>query len=164
MLTGGLYTMIAKIDSLLLFTLSCLTCYVVWQKFRPIHARLQLRSGKPRKAKERLLHRKAKTAIYSRSGNSELQTLKDVYFKLQNLEEFPQVLPLSRCLLRQMLSGSLLDAAKETHSNILGIDEFTPEKLEEFVHNSEASTKGEWENYLSRRKSGSPESLSRSCC
>ncbi|GIJ87965.1 hypothetical protein Asppvi_006881 [Aspergillus pseudoviridinutans] len=85
--------------------------------------------------------------------------LKETYFKLQNLEVFPSILPAARQLLNQMLSGSLLDAIKESHSNILGIDEFTPAKLAEFVRTAEAKTKTEWEDYLARRKSGSPREL-----
>ncbi|KAF7161922.1 hypothetical protein CNMCM5623_007337 [Aspergillus felis] len=58
-----------------------------------------------------------------------------------------------------MLSDPLLDAIKESNSNILGIEEFMPAKLAEFVRTAEAKTKTEWEDYLARRKSGSPREL-----
>ncbi|KAL1885854.1 hypothetical protein Plec18167_001350 [Paecilomyces lecythidis] len=107
------------------------------------------------------LHGEAKAVIRQGSKDKELQMLKEIYFKLQNLEAFPEILPVARKLLSQMFSGSLLDAAKERHSSILGLGDFTPGKLADFVHTTEAKTKTQWENYLARRKSGSSTELFR---
>ncbi|EAW14280.1 iron-containing redox enzyme family protein [Aspergillus clavatus NRRL 1] len=151
--------MIACTDFLSLFTLSCLILYWVWTKYGHGHALLRLEACTPRKAEKSLFAGHGKAGIDRGSGAEELQMLKETYFKLQNLEAFPTILPAARQLLCQMLSGALLDATKRAQSDILGLGEFTPGKLGEFVRTAEAETKTQWENYLARRTSGSRREL-----
>lgn len=90
---------------------------------------------------------------------TELRFYKDVYYKLQNLEHFPEILPQARDLLLLMFS----ETRTTTHGNklpdILSIREYSLESLADFVHGRDKATTQEWEHYLSRRATGSPREL-----
>lgn len=86
----------------------------------------------------------------------ELRLYKDLYFKLQNLERFPEILPQSRDLLISLFSETLADARNGPEPGILSVENYTPENLACFLSIESDKTTREWEQYLARRRAGSP--------
>lgn len=82
----------------------------------------------------------------------QMQVHKLLYFKLQNLERYPEVLPQSRDLLISLLSEALDEACKEPDSGILFVKHFTRDGLTRFLQGQNDKTMHEWEQYLARRK------------
>jgi len=89
-----------------------------------------------------------------------IDPIKDLYFKLQNLEIYSEeVLPQARELLISLFSESLTDAMQRPESGILSIEEYTREKLTKFLQEENDKTTSQWEEYLARRASGSPREM-----
>ncbi|KAF7511157.1 hypothetical protein GJ744_005388 [Endocarpon pusillum] len=86
----------------------------------------------------------------------ELRIYKDFYYKLQNLERFPETLPQSRDLLLSLLTEALADALKKPEQGILSVEHYTSENLTKFLQIENDKTTQEWEEYVARRKAGSP--------
>jgi len=86
----------------------------------------------------------------------EMQLYKDLYFKLQNLEQYPEILPQSRDLLISLFSETLTEARKKPKSGILSIQLYTPESLASFLQKEDDRTAQQWEQYLVRRKAQGP--------
>ncbi|KAI9786387.1 MAG: hypothetical protein M1839_006847 [Geoglossum umbratile] len=91
----------------------------------------------------------------------EMQLHKDLYFKLQNLEKYPDVLPQSRDLLISLFSEALEGARNKSKSGILSIERYTREGLVNFMQKENYKTTQQWEQYLARRKSGRPKEMFR---
>lgn len=85
-----------------------------------------------------------------------IRLYKDFYFKLQNLERFPEILPKARDLLISLLSKTLVDARNQSEPGILSVDQYTREGLINFLQTDNDNTTREWEQYLGRRRAGSP--------
>lgn len=88
------------------------------------------------------------------SVDPELERHKQLYYKLHHLENHPEILPECRELLLGLLSSTIADAAKEPHSGILTVEEFSRDKLNEFLKAKDVDVTNHWEEYLSRRKAG----------
>lgn len=86
----------------------------------------------------------------------EIGLYKDFYFKLQNLERFPEILPEARDLLISLFSKTLVDARNQSEPGILSVDQYTREGLINFLQTDNDNTSREWEQYLARRRAGSP--------
>jgi hypothetical protein len=91
--------------------------------------------------------------------NAEMEHQKQLYFKLHNLERYPDIVPECRTLLLSLLSSTLADALKEPSSEILSISEFSHESLNDFLESKDVDVTNKWEAYLARRKSGSPREM-----
>ena len=91
---------------------------------------------------------------YDSSQLKEMKAHKELYFKLQNLEQFPRVLQRSRDLLISLFSETLEHAHMKPNLGILAIKVYTSEKLASFIHNEHNDVVQGWEQYLARRKSG----------
>ncbi|TKA49871.1 hypothetical protein B0A49_14045 [Cryomyces minteri] len=89
----------------------------------------------------------------------EMQLHKDLYFKLQNLEQYPGILPQSWDLLISLLSETVADAQKQPNSGILSLSNYTRESLAMFLQAENDKTTQQWEQYLARRKAGSPKEM-----
>lgn len=89
----------------------------------------------------------------------EIRLYKDLYFKLQNLERFPDILPQSRHLLISLFTETLADALKRPDPGILSLDQYSPESLSQFLHSENDQTTREWEEYVARRRGGAPAEL-----
>ena len=85
----------------------------------------------------------------------DIHLFKDLYFKLQNLERFPEVLPQSRDLLVSLLAECLGDASRSQQANILSIERYAPESLASFLQSETDQITREWERYIARRRAGS---------
>ncbi|KAK4977388.1 hypothetical protein LTR28_007139, partial [Elasticomyces elasticus] len=95
----------------------------------------------------------------ARLETMQLKNDKDLYFKLQNLERHPEILPQSWHLLVSLLSETLADALKHVDSGILSIEHFTRENLTLFLRTENDKTTQQWEHYVARRKAGSPREM-----
>ena len=84
----------------------------------------------------------------------ELQTHKQLYYKLHNLEHHPEILPECRELLLSLLSSTLKDALKDPTSGILSITIFSDDGLDHFLKSKDVDVTDRWEEYLARRKAG----------
>lgn len=91
----------------------------------------------------------------------ELRLYKDLYFKLQNLERFPEILPQSRDLLVSLFSETLADAHDGQNPGILAIGQYTHQNLINFMQTESDKTTQEWEQYLAQRRAGSPPDMFR---
>jgi hypothetical protein len=88
------------------------------------------------------------------SADEELKTLKQLYFKLHNLEHYPEILPECRQLLLSLLSSTITDALKDSNSGILSVQEFSHDGLNHFLKAKDVDVTDQWEAYLARRKAG----------
>lgn len=86
----------------------------------------------------------------------DIRVLKDLYYKLQNLERFPEILPHARDFLLSLFSETLADAHKNPESSILSVERYTPENLSHFLKEENNRITGEWEKYVARRRAGGP--------
>jgi hypothetical protein len=93
------------------------------------------------------------------SAEQELEAHKQLYYKLHNLEEHPDVLSESRELLLSLLSSTLIDAYKAPGSGILSLERFTPESLDSFLKAKDVDVTNRWEAYVARRKAGQPREM-----
>lgn len=101
-------------------------------------------------------------SLKSRNGDSQLQEMrihKDLYFKLQNLEKYPEILPQARDLLVSMFSETLVAAVKKPKSGILSMEQYSRDGLAKFIQTKDDRTSQLWEEYLIRRRAGSPREL-----
>ena len=91
------------------------------------------------------------------TNNGEgIDLFKDLYYKLQNLENFPEILPGARKLLRSIIDqGVLLARYKAPVRSILHIEKFDPSKLEQLLAAEFQDTMDSWEAYVHRREAGS---------
>lgn len=81
---------------------------------------------------------------------------KDVYHKVQNLEDFPDVLPAARQLLTTLLEQSLLlTRYKSRRRSILDIKEFDAVALDLFLAAERQDVLDEFESYIQLRDTGS---------
>ncbi|KAI4700462.1 hypothetical protein J4E89_010913 [Alternaria sp. Ai002NY15] len=88
------------------------------------------------------------------SIDPELERYKQLYYKLHHLEHHPEILPECRELLLGLLSSTTADAAKEPHSGILTVEQFSRDGLDEFLKAKDVDVTNRWEEYLSRRRAG----------
>lgn len=89
----------------------------------------------------------------------EMQFHKELYYKLQNLDQYPEILPRARDLLISMFSETLAAALKKSQSGILSVKQYTREGLTTFIQTKDDEMTKKWEEYLTRRKAGSPKEL-----
>jgi len=86
--------------------------------------------------------------------DKELERHKQLYSKLHNLEQYPEILPECRELLLSLLSSTLTDALKEPESGILTVEKFSRDALNTFLKEKDVDCTNSWEEYLARRKAG----------
>ena len=86
-------------------------------------------------------------------------TLKEMYFKLQNLEKHQYILPAARGLLVNLLCESTSKAARDPSHGILAVTHYTPSGLETFLHQVRCNVAQQWEAYLVKRRAGSPREM-----
>lgn len=87
--------------------------------------------------------------------DSETESFKTLYFKVQNLERFPDIIPFARQSLVRLLRQAVLIARLQNGPrNILDIPQYKPEKLASFMAAKRQDTFDDWSAYLSRRDAG----------
>ena len=95
----------------------------------------------------------------SAESTENLFLLKEVYFKLHNLEMHPDVLSTAHQLLLNLFSEALLKATQQPQTSILRLSQYTQKGLEDFVRATESATTQQWEDYVTRRRVGRPREL-----
>nr|XP_036577760.1 uncharacterized protein CTRU02_12280 [Colletotrichum truncatum]KAF6784819.1 hypothetical protein CTRU02_12280 [Colletotrichum truncatum] len=81
---------------------------------------------------------------------------KNMFHKLQNLEDFPEILPAAKELLLSFLeSGLSMARYRNDKRNILSVQEFDPDALEEFLRAERQDILDDFESYCDRRTQGS---------
>ncbi|KAJ4415340.1 hypothetical protein N0V82_007390 [Gnomoniopsis sp. IMI 355080] len=81
---------------------------------------------------------------------------KDMYHKLQNLEDFPEILPIAKQLLTTLLELSLLlTRYKARPRNILDVKLYDPVAPDRFLAAERQDILDEFESYIKLRKAGS---------
>ncbi|KAJ5109746.1 hypothetical protein N7532_002391 [Penicillium argentinense] len=91
----------------------------------------------------------------------ELEFYKDLFFKLQNLESYPDVLPIARQSILWLLSEALKDYTKSPQTNILSLETFDEEKLCRFLGDHHSRVTAQYKEYIELRDSGGPRQLVR---
>lgn len=89
----------------------------------------------------------------------EMQMYKELYFKLQNLDQYPEILPQARDLLISMFSETLAASVKNPTAGILSVERYTRDGLAKFVQTKDDQMAQLWEEYLKRRRDGMPREL-----
>lgn len=84
----------------------------------------------------------------------ELQKYKELYYKLHNLEDFPEILPECGELLVSFLSDTIQQVQLHPENTILSIPRFDRADLEAFLATNHEDANNGWEGYLNRRKAG----------
>ncbi|KAJ4346007.1 hypothetical protein N0V95_005790 [Ascochyta clinopodiicola] len=99
-----------------------------------------------------------KTPAQLEEEAKEIIAVKELYYKLQHLEDYPEILPGAWKMLRSLLDqSSLLGRYKATvNRSILQIGKFDALRLQEFLDAELADTMTEWETYVRRRQAGGP--------
>ena len=88
------------------------------------------------------------------SGNLDLY--KDLYFKLHNLERYPEILPQARDRLISLFAETIAESSNSLEPGILSIGEFSPDALETFLQIENDKIVRRWEQYVLKRRAGSP--------
>lgn len=88
----------------------------------------------------------------------ECQPLKELYFKLHNLESHYDTLSEAKSLLLSLFSEALRSETGAKNS-ILSVRRFSAASLDAFVHSELDNVTKEWRQYLTRRKQGQPREL-----
>ncbi|KAH6603402.1 hypothetical protein Trco_008177 [Trichoderma cornu-damae] len=85
---------------------------------------------------------------------------KEMYHKVQNLEEFPEVLPAAKEMLLELLEHGLSMARfKPPTRSILDLKEYDPVALDKFLEAERQDVSDEFESYVRKREAGSPREL-----
>lgn len=107
-------------------------------------------------------HEKRQTRSKDEDENvmEELTAIKQLYYRLHNLEKFPEVLPQARRLLLFLLKETTAAAeALPASESILSVTSFSRQHLEGFQRRRDNSIGREWEQYNVRRQEGRPREL-----
>lgn len=89
----------------------------------------------------------------------EMEFHKALYFKLQNLEQHPEVLPQARGLLISLLSEALQDTSENSKYGILSIEHYSLDAMANFLWAEHRKTTQKWIEYLERRRLGQPREM-----
>ncbi|EFQ99677.1 ABC transporter with duplicated ATPase domains [Nannizzia gypsea CBS 118893] len=85
---------------------------------------------------------------------------KELYFKLQHLENYPDIIPTSKSVLLSFLSGAIHSALVQ-NDTILSIENFSSHALDDIAKRELDDVTLGWQRYLERRKAGNPRELFR---
>ena len=90
-------------------------------------------------------------------ADKEMETHKQLYYKLHNLEVHPEILPECRDTLLALLSSTIADALNGSEINtILSVRNFSQSELKKFLKAKDGDVQNRYEEYVARRKSGGP--------
>ncbi|KAK7177450.1 hypothetical protein PSPO01_16500 [Paraphaeosphaeria sporulosa] len=92
-------------------------------------------------------------------ANEDMQSHKQLYYKLHNLEHHPDILPECRELLQSLLSDTTAEAEKHKGETILTLEKFSSEELQTFLTAKDDDVTDRYEEYIARRKAGGPREL-----
>lgn len=104
--------------------------------------------------------RQAQSSVVDDGETRDLETLKELYYRLHNLEDFPEVLPEAKRLLISLLEETSKKAQTlPIQDSILSVRSFSRHGLEDFQRRQNNDIGNAWEEYNLRRKEGGPREL-----
>ncbi|KAK3169208.1 hypothetical protein OEA41_008591 [Lepraria neglecta] len=103
----------------------------------------------------RIIDSKPPVRLDHEDASPEMSAHKDMYYKLHNLEEFPDLLPRARNQLIAFFAETLDTASKERpDDSILRLNAYSREELTSFMRDQDEKVNQQWEDYVARRKKG----------
>ncbi|WVR06715.1 hypothetical protein IAU60_003747 [Kwoniella sp. DSM 27419] len=84
---------------------------------------------------------------------------KELYWKLQNVEDHPDAVQLARARLIQLFDKTLAEAQTDPANTILSLDQYDRSTLRPFLATSHQSATARYESYLQRRRAGGPREI-----
>ncbi|KAL5320679.1 hypothetical protein ACEPPN_011489 [Leptodophora sp. 'Broadleaf-Isolate-01'] len=104
---------------------------------------------------ERTTTSRTKKYILDASEEQQIRHYRELYFKLQNLEDYPEILSLAREELVKLLCESFSsEKPLETGTSILDIETYNRQELETFVSARNEDILRQYQYYVERRASG----------
>lgn len=144
-----------------IFVIIC-TCTVLHLSLRSFQTHSKLDGSNEFIEMGRKRPKRPKTAPTSNcewASMRELEFYKKLYFKLQNLEEHPEIIPIARQVFLALLSEALEDYSKAPDTNILSMKHFDKGALSLFLQSHQDNVTDQYHRYISRRQSGGPRAL-----
>ncbi|EWC47538.1 hypothetical protein DRE_00506 [Drechslerella stenobrocha 248] len=99
------------------------------------------------------------TAEQNTRASNSTHLYKDLYHKLQHLEQYPQILPTARDILISLFSETLELASQKPKAGILSIHEYSRDALSDFQRKEDDKVMDQWEEYLTRRMAKGPREM-----
>lgn len=97
----------------------------------------------------------SKSSTEEAKKKAEIDSYKSLYYKVQNLEQFPEIVPFARQTLLSLLRQAVLVARlQESKLNILNFGDYSAEKLATFMAAMRNETYVNWKGYTQRRDAG----------
>ncbi|CAG8350159.1 unnamed protein product [Penicillium salamii] len=93
------------------------------------------------------------------TSTKELEFYKELYFKLQNLEQHSDTLPTARRAFQILLSQALEDSVKASGINLLSIKHFDKKELARFLQSEQDDVTSQYHGYITRRRAGGPREI-----
>ncbi|KAI4155947.1 MAG: hypothetical protein LQ340_000634 [Diploschistes diacapsis] len=122
--------------------------YYLFPRYRSLHFDSHAKGQTPSDPKR-------KSRVDTKSVE-RIHSFKDMYYKVQNLEDFPEVLPAAKQLLLSLLEQGLLMARYKSRArSILDMEEYDPVALDRFLEAERQDVSDEFESYVRRREAGS---------
>lgn len=95
------------------------------------------------------------------TSTRELEFYKELYFKLQNLEDHYEIIPIARQVFLILLSQAVEDCDKNRINNILSIGRFNKQALGDFLQSHQDKVTSQYHEYICRRQLGGARELLR---
>jgi hypothetical protein len=147
------------LSGILILICTCITITVYLRNSKPPQ-RPERSNGSLAQGRKRFKEpRPAVTTNAEWTSMRELEFYKELYFKLQNLEEHPDTIPVARQAFLVLLSQALEDYDNELNKNILSIKRFDKNELARFLQSHQDRVTSQYHQYISRRQSGGPREL-----
>lgn len=138
---------------------TCVTTAIYWKAFRN-HPKLERSNALLAQGRKRLKEPRAAGKENAEWASiRELEFYKELYFKLQNLEEYPETVPVARQIFLVLLSQALEDYAKTPDTNILSLKQFDKNDLSLFLERHQDNVTTQYHQYITRRQSGGSREL-----
>lgn len=144
---------------ILVFICTSVITFLSW-KFFKIQPEIERSNDLYAQGRKRLKEpRPTAKAIADWRSTRELEFYKGLYFKLQNLEEHSDTIPMARHAFLILLSQALEDYNKAPGTSILSIQHFDKKALARFLQIQQDDVTSQYHQYISRRQSGGPREL-----
>ncbi|KAF9889281.1 hypothetical protein FE257_007389 [Aspergillus nanangensis] len=139
------------------------TCLITVLSWGLSKGNAKVENPNPRRAKVRSYCRERRPTTTEDSewtSLSELEFYKELYFKFQNLEQFPETIPTGRQTFLLLLSQALKDYVEApSTSSILSIKHCDEKEVARFLQSHQDEVTRQYHQYISRRQSGGPREL-----
>ncbi|KAJ6096446.1 hypothetical protein N7486_007192 [Penicillium sp. IBT 16267x] len=143
------------------FILIC-TCIITFLSLRTSKSHAKFEKSNSLFAQGRKQFKAPRTAVKADpewTSTRELEFYKELYFKLQNLEQHSDSIPIARQAFLVLLSQALEDYVKAPDTNILSIKDFDKNELARFLQRHQDDVTSRYHQYISRRQMGGPREL-----